>query len=152
MFAIRARRKVATERDFLDAVVKVVRQGTKFSSTYVKSNAFDFSRFHIRSSDVRESFPVLSTRCTTSLHYKFLSPMRVLSYASRPALAVRKPSCMKKRVRLLLILQSRLMRERRSVPHIQSESKNQVEMSVPNCQESDCERLVCKYKRMCVEY
>jgi len=35
MFAIRARRKVATERDFLDAVEKVVRQGTKFSSTYV---------------------------------------------------------------------------------------------------------------------
>ncbi len=37
MFAIRARRKVATERDFLDAVEKVVRQGTKFSSTYVDS-------------------------------------------------------------------------------------------------------------------
>ena len=35
MFAIRARRKVATERDFLDAVEKVVRQGTKFSSTCV---------------------------------------------------------------------------------------------------------------------
>ena len=35
MFAIRARRKVASERDFLDAVEKVVRQGTKFSSTYV---------------------------------------------------------------------------------------------------------------------
>ncbi|KDQ60572.1 hypothetical protein JAAARDRAFT_45449 [Jaapia argillacea MUCL 33604] len=33
MFAIRARRKVATERDFLDSVEKVVRQGTKFSST-----------------------------------------------------------------------------------------------------------------------
>ncbi|KAE9407000.1 AAA-domain-containing protein [Gymnopus androsaceus JB14] len=31
MFAIRARRKVASERDFLDAVEKVVRQGTKFS-------------------------------------------------------------------------------------------------------------------------
>lgn len=38
MFAIRARRKVATERDFLDAVEKVVRQGTKFSSTYVVSS------------------------------------------------------------------------------------------------------------------
>jgi ATP-dependent 26S proteasome regulatory subunit len=37
MFAIRARRKVASERDFLDAVEKVVRQGTKFSSTYVIS-------------------------------------------------------------------------------------------------------------------
>jgi hypothetical protein len=35
--AIRARRKVASERDFLDAVEKVVRQGTKFSSTYVFS-------------------------------------------------------------------------------------------------------------------
>ncbi|KAG8822966.1 26S proteasome regulatory subunit 7 [Serendipita sp. 399] len=35
MFAIRARRKVCTERDFLDAVEKVVRQGTKFSSTPV---------------------------------------------------------------------------------------------------------------------
>jgi hypothetical protein len=35
MFAIRARRKVASERDFLDAVEKVVRQGTKFSSTFV---------------------------------------------------------------------------------------------------------------------
>lgn len=35
MFAIRSRRKVATERDFLDAVEKVVRQGTKFSSTQV---------------------------------------------------------------------------------------------------------------------
>lgn len=33
MFAIRARRKVATERDFLDAVDKVIRQGSKFSST-----------------------------------------------------------------------------------------------------------------------
>ncbi|KAI0043562.1 26S proteasome subunit P45 [Auriscalpium vulgare] len=33
MFAIRSRRKVCTERDFLDAVEKVVRQGTKFSST-----------------------------------------------------------------------------------------------------------------------
>lgn len=43
MFAIRARRKVATERDFLDAVEKVVRQGTKFSSTYVST---PFLRFH----------------------------------------------------------------------------------------------------------
>jgi 26S proteasome regulatory subunit T1 len=33
MYAIRARRKAATERDFLDAVEKVIRQGTKFSST-----------------------------------------------------------------------------------------------------------------------
>ncbi|KAF9257806.1 26S proteasome subunit P45 [Marasmius fiardii PR-910] len=40
MFAIRARRKVASERDFLDAVEKVVRQGTKFSSTV------DYPRAH----------------------------------------------------------------------------------------------------------
>ncbi|EOQ99489.1 hypothetical protein E3P92_03986 [Wallemia ichthyophaga] len=33
MFAIRARRKVACEKDFLDSVDKVIRQGTKFSST-----------------------------------------------------------------------------------------------------------------------
>ncbi|WFD37308.1 26S proteasome regulatory subunit 7 [Malassezia japonica] len=33
MFAIRAHRKVATEKDFLTAVEKVVRQGSKFSST-----------------------------------------------------------------------------------------------------------------------
>ncbi|CAK5279505.1 unnamed protein product [Mycena citricolor] len=33
MFAIRGRRKVASERDFLDAVQKVVKEGTKFSST-----------------------------------------------------------------------------------------------------------------------
>ena len=33
MFAIRARRKVANEKDFLDAVDKVIRQGSKFSST-----------------------------------------------------------------------------------------------------------------------
>ncbi len=44
MFAIRARRKVATERDFLDAVEKVVRQGTKFSSTYVYCCPSDNSR------------------------------------------------------------------------------------------------------------
>ncbi|WFD32905.1 26S proteasome regulatory subunit 7 [Malassezia sp. CBS 17886] len=33
MYAIRAHRKVATEKDFLQAVEKVVRQGSKFSST-----------------------------------------------------------------------------------------------------------------------
>jgi 26S proteasome regulatory subunit T1 len=32
MFAIRARRKVATEKDFLDAVNKVVKGNAKFSS------------------------------------------------------------------------------------------------------------------------
>ncbi|KAF9818915.1 hypothetical protein IEO21_02453 [Rhodonia placenta] len=42
MFAIRARRKVATERDFLDAVEKVVRQGTKFSSTTLHLRPSDY--------------------------------------------------------------------------------------------------------------
>ncbi|TFY65681.1 hypothetical protein EVG20_g5402, partial [Dentipellis fragilis] len=37
----RARRKVATERDFLDAVEKVVRQGTKFSSTPLYQVIYD---------------------------------------------------------------------------------------------------------------
>lgn len=40
MFAIRARRKVATEEDFLKSVEKVIRSGSKFSSTalYVVSS------------------------------------------------------------------------------------------------------------------
>ena len=33
MFAIRARRKVATEKDFLDAVKKVIKGYARFSST-----------------------------------------------------------------------------------------------------------------------
>jgi 26S proteasome regulatory subunit T1 len=33
MFAIRARRKMATEKDFLDAVNKVIKAYAKFSST-----------------------------------------------------------------------------------------------------------------------
>jgi len=33
MFAIRARRKVAAERDFIDAVNKVIKSYAKFSST-----------------------------------------------------------------------------------------------------------------------
>jgi 26S proteasome regulatory subunit T1 len=33
MFAIRARRKVATEKDYLDAVNKVIKAYAKFSST-----------------------------------------------------------------------------------------------------------------------
>lgn len=33
MFAIRSRRKVASEKDFLDAVEKVIKQGGKFSSS-----------------------------------------------------------------------------------------------------------------------
>ena len=33
MFAIRARRKVATEKDFLDAINKVIKSYAKFSST-----------------------------------------------------------------------------------------------------------------------
>lgn len=41
MFAIRARRKVATEEDFLKSVEKVIRSGSKFSSTalYVLSSS-----------------------------------------------------------------------------------------------------------------
>ncbi|UZJ56543.1 hypothetical protein CBS101457_005863 [Exobasidium rhododendri] len=38
MFAIRARRKMATEKDFLQAVEKVVRAGSKFSSTALYAN------------------------------------------------------------------------------------------------------------------
>jgi 26S proteasome regulatory subunit T1 len=38
MFAIRARRKVATEKDFLQAVEKVIRAGSKFSSTALYAN------------------------------------------------------------------------------------------------------------------
>ncbi len=33
MYAIRARRKVATEKDFLDAVNKVIKGNSKFSAT-----------------------------------------------------------------------------------------------------------------------
>ena len=33
MFAIRARRKIATEKDFLDAVNKVIKAYAKFSAT-----------------------------------------------------------------------------------------------------------------------
>ena len=33
MYAIRSRRKVASEKDFLEAVEKVIRQGSKFSSS-----------------------------------------------------------------------------------------------------------------------
>jgi hypothetical protein len=40
MFAIRARQKVASERDFLDAVEKVVRQGITFSSMYIFCSSF----------------------------------------------------------------------------------------------------------------
>lgn len=40
MFAIRSRRKVASEKDFLDSVEKVIKQGSKFSSsdTYKQYN------------------------------------------------------------------------------------------------------------------
>ena len=37
MFAIRSRRKVATEKDFLDSVEKVIRAGAKFSSSAMVS-------------------------------------------------------------------------------------------------------------------
>ncbi|BGP29891.1 26S proteasome regulatory subunit 7 [Rhodotorula toruloides] len=38
MFAIRQRREIATEKDFLDAVEKVIRSGQKFSSTSLYAN------------------------------------------------------------------------------------------------------------------
>ena len=42
MFAIRARRKVATEKDFLEAVNKVIKSYAKFSATprYMTYNWF----------------------------------------------------------------------------------------------------------------
>lgn len=60
MFAIRARRKVASERDFLDAVEKVVRQGTKFSSTCVSLLRTSYNLLNLLRLD-------LSTKFTTSL-------------------------------------------------------------------------------------
>ncbi|KAJ3773732.1 hypothetical protein FB446DRAFT_641134, partial [Lentinula raphanica] len=67
MFAIRARRKVASERDFLDAVEKVVRQGTKFSSTYVVCAVFpelevDLSIMKLRTTLLKKS--ILSPKCS----------------------------------------------------------------------------------------
>lgn len=59
MFAIRARRKVASERDFLDAVEKVVRQGTKFSSTYVAM------LFILHFLTLTNFIPDLYTKCIT---------------------------------------------------------------------------------------
>jgi 26S proteasome regulatory subunit T1 len=37
MFAIRSRRKVATEKDFLDSVEKVIKGNSKFSSSALYS-------------------------------------------------------------------------------------------------------------------
>ena len=62
MFAIRARRKVATERDFLDAVEKVVRQGTKFSSTYAQSPP---SSYHNPATNIGFTGPCI--KCITRL-------------------------------------------------------------------------------------
>lgn len=47
MFAIRARRKVASEKDFLDAVEKVIRQGSKFSSTALYQNYVSLFLFYL---------------------------------------------------------------------------------------------------------
>ena len=63
MFAIRARRKVATERDFLDAVEKVVRQGTKFSSTYVLNLFWFCDEFRVLIRNQSFSDPYI--KCTT---------------------------------------------------------------------------------------
>lgn len=74
MFAIRARRKVATERDFLDAVEKVVRQGTKFSSTYVL-NLF-FGEWWVLT---RYYLPDPYIKCTTSPICSHSIPLSVQS-------------------------------------------------------------------------
>ncbi|KAF8892665.1 hypothetical protein BD779DRAFT_1661335 [Infundibulicybe gibba] len=58
MFAIRARRKVASERDFLDSVEKVVRQGTKFSSTTVAESPPSDSFLYQRRAPEPSSFEV----------------------------------------------------------------------------------------------
>lgn len=77
MFAIRARRKVASERDFLDAVEKVVRQGTKFSSTYV------FLSFNETMDDLLVSDP-----CTkyTTRSVPFFYPIIYLKLMGFPSL------------------------------------------------------------------
>jgi 26S proteasome regulatory subunit T1 len=69
MFAIRARRKVATERDFLDAVEKVVRQGTKFSSTYVEFKFFLLAR---RITQRNVLFTGRSIKCTINMYFTAL--------------------------------------------------------------------------------
>lgn len=77
MFAIRARRKVATERDFLDAVEKVVRQGTKFSSTWVL--LFSAFRWCLTPGIGR------CTRCITEVEYLSLSRFAVRYHAKSMA-------------------------------------------------------------------
>lgn len=74
MYAIRARRKVATERDFLDAVEKVVRQGTKFSSTYVLQLAPPLSLLILP-----VSFPGLFTKCITRVLWLLHCSMYIVS-------------------------------------------------------------------------
>lgn len=46
MFAIRQRRKVANEKDFLDAVEKVIKGGSKFSSTGL------YSQYNVRPTEL----------------------------------------------------------------------------------------------------
>jgi hypothetical protein len=81
MFAIRARRKVATERDFLDAVEKVVRQGTKFSSTCVL-NLFFREWCALTSRLLLDRY----IKCTTSsiCPYSFLSSVQSRTFNNRP--------------------------------------------------------------------
>jgi len=45
MFAIRSRRKVANEEDFLKSVEKVIRSGSKFSSTALYALSLSLSHF-----------------------------------------------------------------------------------------------------------
>lgn len=59
MYAIRQRRKVASEKDFLDAVDKVIKRGSKFSSTGL------YSQYNVCSSFI------CRTRCPrfADMHY-----------------------------------------------------------------------------------
>ncbi|KAF8652746.1 hypothetical protein AX16_004243 [Volvariella volvacea WC 439] len=87
MFAIRARRKVASERDFLDAVEKVVRQGTKFSSTPLyqtdpKSHLV-FSASLVKDQQMFTAVSRVQTRYFRSLHY----PRRLYSRIPQPTSA-----------------------------------------------------------------
>ena len=77
MFAIRARRKVASERDFLDAVEKVVRQGTKFSSTYVLNTFWFCDGRCVLIRDQFFSDPCI--KCTTNFIYSCSLPSSVES-------------------------------------------------------------------------
>lgn len=62
MFAIRQRRKVASEKDFLDAVEKVIRQGSKFSSSGVSP---DYSILYMWNALTNNSLRAIRTALPT---------------------------------------------------------------------------------------